>query len=325
MRSRRRCRACRRRAHAAADRLSHGCRSCRSRRAAVPTTACWCFSSSPLRRRSPPSSIHRLASQRAPPRAGLGLRLSRRRARRPNIPPRASPSRSGAYSARYAFGAREHVDDAARPATCAPGAVDASNCTTSSGRRSTRRSRGAIGCHRRPAERAAVPDHPPLSQPRLRRAGRPACWCLRYGPDPSISPSRCAQMVLVLLLAPLLTGFVRKVKARLLRRRGPPLLQPYRDLSRLDPQGGGARRQRVLAVPCRALSGVRRDLGRGGAGADLRDWSAVQLVRRSDRDHRAARQRAFLPRAGGHGRRDEFRRHRVQPRGDVRDAWPSRR
>ncbi|SMF58733.1 Formate hydrogenlyase subunit 4 [Tistlia consotensis] len=42
-----------------------------------------------------------------------------------------------------------------------------------------------------------------------------------------------AQMALVLLLAPLLTGFVRKVKARLQRRRGPSLLQPYRDLLRL--------------------------------------------------------------------------------------------
>jgi formate hydrogenlyase subunit 4 len=42
-----------------------------------------------------------------------------------------------------------------------------------------------------------------------------------------------AQMLLVLLLAPLLTGFVRKVKARLLRRRGPSLIQPYRDLLRL--------------------------------------------------------------------------------------------
>jgi len=42
-----------------------------------------------------------------------------------------------------------------------------------------------------------------------------------------------AQMLLVLLLAPFLTGFVRKVKARLLRRRGPPLIQPYRDLVRL--------------------------------------------------------------------------------------------
>jgi formate hydrogenlyase subunit 4 len=42
-----------------------------------------------------------------------------------------------------------------------------------------------------------------------------------------------AQMALVLLLGPLLIGFVRKVKARLLRRQGPPLLQPYRDLLRL--------------------------------------------------------------------------------------------
>jgi formate hydrogenlyase subunit 4 len=42
-----------------------------------------------------------------------------------------------------------------------------------------------------------------------------------------------AQMLLVLLLAPLLTGFVRKVKARLLRRQGPPLIQPYLDLVRL--------------------------------------------------------------------------------------------
>jgi len=42
-----------------------------------------------------------------------------------------------------------------------------------------------------------------------------------------------SQMALVLLLAPLLTGLVRKAKARLLRRQGPPLLQPYRDLLRL--------------------------------------------------------------------------------------------
>jgi len=49
------------------------------------------------------------------------------------------------------------------------------------------------------------------------------------------------QMMLVLALAPLLLGFTRKVKARLLRRRGPPLLQPYRDLVRL------ARKEVVLA------------------------------------------------------------------------------
>jgi formate hydrogenlyase subunit 4 len=42
-----------------------------------------------------------------------------------------------------------------------------------------------------------------------------------------------AQMFLVLLLAPGLVGLTRQVRARLLRRRGPPLLQPYRDLLRL--------------------------------------------------------------------------------------------
>jgi len=41
------------------------------------------------------------------------------------------------------------------------------------------------------------------------------------------------QLLLVLLLAPLLTGYVRKVKARLLRRQGPDLIQPYRDLHKL--------------------------------------------------------------------------------------------
>ena len=41
------------------------------------------------------------------------------------------------------------------------------------------------------------------------------------------------QMLFVLFIAPLLTGLVRKVKARLMRRRGPPIVQPYRDLARL--------------------------------------------------------------------------------------------
>lgn len=42
-----------------------------------------------------------------------------------------------------------------------------------------------------------------------------------------------AQMLLVLALAPLLLGFTRTVKARMLRRRGPPVIQPYRDLLKL--------------------------------------------------------------------------------------------
>lgn len=41
------------------------------------------------------------------------------------------------------------------------------------------------------------------------------------------------QMFLVLALAPALVGFVRKVKSQLLRRQGPPIVQPYRDLVRL--------------------------------------------------------------------------------------------
>jgi formate hydrogenlyase subunit 4 len=41
------------------------------------------------------------------------------------------------------------------------------------------------------------------------------------------------QMFLVLLLAPGLMGLTRKVRARLLRRRGAPIVQPYRDLLRL--------------------------------------------------------------------------------------------
>jgi formate hydrogenlyase subunit 4 len=49
------------------------------------------------------------------------------------------------------------------------------------------------------------------------------------------------QMTLVIGLAPLLTGLVRVVKARLQRRRGPSLLQPYRDLARL------ARKEAIVA------------------------------------------------------------------------------
>jgi len=49
------------------------------------------------------------------------------------------------------------------------------------------------------------------------------------------------QLLLVLALAPLLTGITRKVKARLNAKRGPSLVQPYRDLLRL------LRKEAVLA------------------------------------------------------------------------------
>lgn len=42
-----------------------------------------------------------------------------------------------------------------------------------------------------------------------------------------------AQMMLVIAVAPLILGVTRKVKARALRRIGPPVLQPYRDIWKL--------------------------------------------------------------------------------------------
>ena len=44
---------------------------------------------------------------------------------------------------------------------------------------------------------------------------------------------QAAQMFLVVAIAPLILGVTRKVKARLLRRIGPPVLQPYRDIWKL--------------------------------------------------------------------------------------------
>ncbi|MCC7257714.1 MAG: NADH-quinone oxidoreductase subunit H [Gammaproteobacteria bacterium] len=49
------------------------------------------------------------------------------------------------------------------------------------------------------------------------------------------------QMLLVLAVAPLVIGTTRRMRARLLRRVGPPLLQPYRDLARL------ARKEAIVA------------------------------------------------------------------------------
>jgi formate hydrogenlyase subunit 4 len=45
--------------------------------------------------------------------------------------------------------------------------------------------------------------------------------------------TQLAQAALVFGLAPLLSGVTRKIRARLLRRRGPSVVQPYRDLLKL--------------------------------------------------------------------------------------------
>ena len=78
------------------------------------------------------------------------------------------------------------------------------------------------------------------------------------------------QMALVLLLAPLLTGFVRKIKARLVRRRLGSLSGAFRRFNRLERlvrHGLGVlaarlrRRNRLLRHAEEFLHGVRRRSG----------------------------------------------------------------
>ena len=84
----------------------------------------------------------------------------------------------------------------------------------------------------RSAQPPAVPDHPALSQPRFRHPRHAAAGARDMVVISDIIVQG-VQMLLVLLLAPLLTGFVRKIKARLVRRQGASIFQPYRDLLRL--------------------------------------------------------------------------------------------
>src|SRR5208337_3165053 len=81
-------------------------------------------------------------------------------------------------------------------------------------------------------EPPAVSHHPPVPQRRLRRAGR-ASGRARVMAMIVDLVFQLVQMTLVIAVAPLLTGVVRVTKARLLRRQGPSIIQPYRDLIRL--------------------------------------------------------------------------------------------
>src|SRR5262249_4353607 len=95
----------------------------------------------------------------------------------------------------------------------------------------------ALGvAHRRAAQCAAVSHYPPLSDADLCGADRaPAggggmAVTLNFILDLLL---QALQMALVLVVAPLVLGVTRKVKARLLRRVGPDVWQPYRDLWKL--------------------------------------------------------------------------------------------
>src|SRR5258708_1509159 len=86
--------------------------------------------------------------------------------------------------------------------------------------------------HRRRGQPGAVPDDPWLPDAGVRHVGGAPgdSRCMAVILDVLV---QLGQLLLVLLLAPLLTGYLRKIKARLLRRQGPDLLQPYRDLHKL--------------------------------------------------------------------------------------------
>ena len=132
-------------------------------------------------------------------------------------------------------------------------------------------------------------------------------------------------MLLVLLLAPLLTGFVRKVKARLLRRQGPRSFQPYRDLARLlrkDALVAHNASWLFRAVPYLifATTWVAAALV-----PTFADRSVVQLVGAiSIAIIALSGQRALLSGARRHGYRHQLRRHRVEPRGHDRLAGRAR-
>ena len=176
-----------------------------------------------------------------------------------------------------------------------------------------------VDVRRRPPQLSAIPHHPPLSLTGVRGAGAAPAGARDMAVIRDFA-FQGAQMLLVLLLGPLLTGFVRKVKARLLRRQGPPLLQPYRDLIRL------MRKEVVLAdnaswlfrvIPyfVFAATWIAASLVPTFRSGLLFSWSADLIAIIA-----AARQRAFLPGAGRPRCRHQLRRHRLEPRGHDRVA-----
>jgi formate hydrogenlyase subunit 3/multisubunit Na+/H+ antiporter MnhD subunit/formate hydrogenlyase subunit 4 len=173
--------------------------------------------------------IHRFASHAVRRALGLGLRLSRsepyhpvqrRQLRAADSPGLRHACLSGARAGRHAT-ARRPPPGTVAPAHAGPGL---------GGHLRAGRGRGRL--RRRPAEPPSVPDHPPLFDPGLPGPGLPFAGARDMALIQGLLVQG-AQMALVLILAPLLTGFVRKVKSRLLRRQGPSLVQPYRDLLRL--------------------------------------------------------------------------------------------
>ena len=241
--------------------------------------------SPPLRR----FAIHRVASRRAAPRAGRGIAAI----------PMPSPAtqytaRSFAQPIRRVFGtvvfrAREHVR-CRRPGDTRPARLVVELCDPVWDGLYAPLVVG-IGVAADRLNRLQFLTIRQLSDPGVRRpchfaAGARDMVLIR---DLTIQG---AQMLLVLLLAPLLTGFVRKVKARLLRREGPPLIQPYRDLLRLIRKEVVLARERLLAVSRRSpISIFAATWVAASLVPTFRTGLLFCLVGRSHRHRRAPRQR----------------------------------
>ncbi len=291
--------------------------SCRSPRAAAPITACSCSCSCCVSATFAAAAIHRLASDR----------LRRGPAWDCGYP---DPSPATQYTAssfaqpiRRVFGtlvfrARERVE-MPPPGDMRPARLEVELQRSHLGRalRADRRWRRLC---RRASEPPAVPHHPPLSQPRLRRPCRSCSWCSPYGPDArSRRPGRADA-----------AGAAARAAAHRLRAQGegaavaPPGSAADPALPRpraADAQGGGAGGQRVLAVPRRSPTssspppGSRHRWCRPSRTGLMFSWSADLIAIIA-----LLGLRALLPRAGRPRRRHELRRHRLEPRGDDRLA-----
>jgi len=99
-----------------------------------------------------------------------------------------------------------------------------------------------------PQSPSSFPDHPPVSSAWFFAALVILLLVARHmAPDPRISPSKGTQMLLVLLLAPLLTGVVRKIKARFPAPARPAAHPALPRPRAAHAQGGRAGRKRLLA------------------------------------------------------------------------------
>src|SRR4030095_10804992 len=78
-------------------------------------------------------------------------------------------------------------------------------------------------------------QHPRVPGIYLCHADSPAA--VRSAPMMGVFLTAVVQLLLLLTVAPLVSGLIKALKARLQVRRGPDILQPYRDLYKLFQKG----------------------------------------------------------------------------------------